>query len=316
MAASWRQAVVHAHRLLPSSSSRGGTGLIVRVPTTTGWAFTRRARSVGIEYAVEVVGDPRFGLESTAGGTTIAALLTRAMRSTLSGASAVTYVTRFHLQDQFPAPEGVPTFSASNVDLTPDWFRPPPIQFGSIRRIVSPASLEFGYKGTDILIRAISTLNDMPSLEVVLAGTGRLSNSLKELATELGVEDRVHFAGRLSHDDLRSEYERADLVVLPSRTEGLPRAALEAMAFGVPVLGTTVGGFPEILPAIALVTPGDVPSLANGIRRFNEPALRQEVAQLAHVTAMDYSLAVIARERSAFLKTYLSVLEGTQNDPI
>ena len=58
----------------------------------------------------------------------------------------------------------------------------------------------------------------------------------------------------------------ADLFVLPSRGEGLPRAAIEAMARGLPVLGTTVGGFPELLPDDDLVPPGDVRSLVNKIR--------------------------------------------------
>ena len=83
---------------------------------------------------------------------------------------------------------------------------------------------------------------------------------------------RTEFLGWLRGRPLDLEYARASLFVLPSRTEGLPLALLEAMWHGVPCIATTVGAVPEVLAngAGALVPPEDVDSLADTIRALLE----------------------------------------------
>jgi phosphatidylinositol alpha-1,6-mannosyltransferase len=98
-------------------------------------------------------------------------------------------------------------------------------------------------KGIDKAIRAFAQL-DVEDAELLIGGTGRLEGSLKELASELGVRDRVRFLGFVPDAELPSLYSSVDLFVLPSEYEGFGIVFLEAMACGTPVLGTDVGGVP------------------------------------------------------------------------
>jgi len=81
----------------------------------------------------------------------------------------------------------------------------------------------------------------------VVCGTGELEKNLKELTRELDVENRVFFAGNKSHEELPRVLHASDMFIRPSITEGLGNAFLEAMAAGLPTIGTAVGGIPDFL---------------------------------------------------------------------
>jgi glycogen(starch) synthase len=87
----------------------------------------------------------------------------------------------------------------------------------------------------------------MPGLRLVIAGDGAARSSLEALAVELGIRDCVDFLGWVTPDRVPALVNGATLVVMPSRREGLPGVALEAALMARPVVGTTVGGFPEIV---------------------------------------------------------------------
>ena len=106
-------------------------------------------------------------------------------------------------------------------------------------------------------------------VSVVLAGDGPERPSLEAQAARLGIADAVHFVGYVDHP--QRVLEETDLMVLPSHTEGLPNAALEALAMGVPVLATAVGGTPEVITdgeTGRLVAPSDPEALAREMTHF------------------------------------------------
>lgn len=123
-------------------------------------------------------------------------------------------------------------------------------------------------KGHDLLLRAFTTIvraGRHPSVRLCIVGDGSCRTMLEQLASELDVVHRVEFAGeRVDAPRLQAAF---DVSVLPSRSEGLPLAALEALATGTPVVATRIGGLPSLLSGGAgvLVEPGDETALAAGI---------------------------------------------------
>ncbi len=125
-------------------------------------------------------------------------------------------------------------------------------------------------KAHDVLLEAFARLvrdrEDSPRLAIV--GGGELREPLTRQARELGLADRVTFAGERSQSELADWYNAADVSCLPSHREGWPNALMEAIACGTPVVASRVGGAPEIVCEDALgrlVAPGDPDALAAGL---------------------------------------------------
>ncbi len=105
-------------------------------------------------------------------------------------------------------------------------------------------------------------------------GDGERHAELQRRVAELGLDDRVTFAGRVVHADLPDWYRAADLQVLPSRSEGLPNVLMEGLACGLPFVASAVGGVPEIAESPDWLVPADEPGpLASAIgRALDAPA--------------------------------------------
>jgi glycosyltransferase involved in cell wall biosynthesis len=129
-------------------------------------------------------------------------------------------------------------------------------------RVIGIAARLERVKGVDV---AISALPAIPGALLVIAGEGGEAAALEAQARALGVADRVRFLGLV--EDMPGFYAACDLVCLPSRNEGLPLAALEAQACGVPLVAARVGGMSAACdPASArLVAPEDAVALAGAI---------------------------------------------------
>ena len=103
--------------------------------------------------------------------------------------------------------------------------------------------------GVDVLIEAAAELkkaNPDPFI-VKIAGAGPDERKLKELSRKLGTDDRIEFLGEVAPEKIPGLLAEADIFVRASRSEGLGNAFLEAMAAGLPVIGTPVGGIPDFL---------------------------------------------------------------------
>lgn len=146
-------------------------------------------------------------------------------------------------------------------------------------------------KGYDVLVEALSGLTDLP-WRLVIAGDRRRSPAtvaaLEDEIVRLSLADRVTLAGAVSAEDLAVLYTTADLFVLPSRFEGYGMAYAEAIAHGLPVVGTTAGAIPETVPAEAgvLVPPDDAAALTRVLHRLLvDPAERVRLAAGARAAA-------------------------------
>jgi glycosyltransferase involved in cell wall biosynthesis len=125
-------------------------------------------------------------------------------------------------------------------------------------------------KGADVLLRASKGLfATVSGFELIIAGDGPHRRELEAQVRAAGLERRIHFLGALS--DVRPVLGAADVLVAPSRREGFGLAVVEAMALGLPVVATKVGGIPEIVDENLtglLVEPCDHEALAQAIERI------------------------------------------------
>ncbi len=168
-------------------------------------------------------------------------------------------------------------------------------------------------KGQHVLLEAAARLCPLhPALRILLAGDGEDRAALEGRATKEDLRGRVTFTGRL--DDPRGALAAMDLFVLPSLNEGQGRAAVEAMAAGIPVVASEVGGLPEVLDggrAGLLVPPGDPEALAAALEDFLvHPEKARALAGAGRLRAPRYDLEVLIGGLDAL---YLRLLE--RSDP-
>jgi len=124
-------------------------------------------------------------------------------------------------------------------------------------------------KGVPLLIDAIATLRrqDAGNLQLAIIGDGNLEPELRERAESAGIGNAVQFLGQRRPVEVAQWMNAADLLCLPSESEGLPNVVLEAFSCGCPVVGTAVGGTPELVARGCglLAPPRDAAALAQAI---------------------------------------------------
>ncbi|MCG5434122.1 glycosyltransferase family 4 protein [Mycobacterium sp. MYCO198283] len=150
-------------------------------------------------------------------------------------------------------------------------------------------------KGVDTAVRALPML---PGVTLVLAGDGPDRAELARLAQRLGVADRVEFLGFVPHDRVPQLLADADLFVMPSQYEELGTAIVEAMASGVPVVASNIGGIPQLVDdgeTGVLVPPGDPAELAAACRALlADPARSALMAKKALARTAAYQWPALA----------------------
>jgi glycosyltransferase involved in cell wall biosynthesis len=153
-------------------------------------------------------------------------------------------------------------------------------------------------KGFDLLVAALpAILAHVPSARLVLVGDGPERAALEAQAAAAGVADRVRLGGVLSAaTGLLDHLAAADVCAAPSRNEGMGRALVEAMALGLPVVGTMVGGIPSVIGADEagrLIPENDAGALAAALGELGrDRALRDKLAEAARARAEHFSTAV------------------------
>ena len=257
-----------------------GDAYICRVPGNIGTIAAECLKKKGIPYGLEVVGDPWESLSPQAFESPFARILQvvakRQLQKITHNASAALYVTNHILQGKYPVKEGVFTTGASNVILRDDCYSAEPHKVVDREKNVQVRMLAVGtlaqlYKAPDVILKALAIVKSKgynPFL--TWFGDGRYRQPMIKMAEELGLKDNVNFVGAVKQDVIRKEFEQTDLFVHASRAEGLPRALIEAMAYGLPCIGSSVAGIPELLSPEAIVKPNDVDRLAEKMLRFVE----------------------------------------------
>jgi glycosyltransferase involved in cell wall biosynthesis len=152
-------------------------------------------------------------------------------------------------------------------------------------------------KGIDHLLRSMARMKTKATLDAV--GDGPAKEAMVQLATDLGISDRVNWVGQLKQPQLVDYYRKASVMVVPSIDEGLGLAAVEALLCETPVVAFNSGGLTDVVrdgQTGVLVPPGDLEALA---RALDDILGSEENARNLGVAGRIYALATFAPESAA-----------------
>ena len=158
------------------------------------------------------------------------------------------------------------------------------------------------YKGQQYIIKAMGKLKGKLDIRYELAGGGD-DSYLKSVAKKYGVEDKVVFKGQLSHNEVLDWLDAVDLYAQPSKTEGLPRALVEAMSRACPAIGSKTAGIPELLSAEVTFKADDINRICDLLLGLSKEKLR-EAAIKNFEMSKEFISYKLDTQREAFLKEY------------
>src|SRR5699024_582981 len=222
----------------------------------------------------------------------------------------VIYVTSEFLQKRYPT-LGLYT-NCSNVNITKGSERTlenrlikinnnnSKIVFGTI------GAIDIEYKGHDLMIKALSLIKDnvTKEIEYKIVGGGNPIH-LINLAKKYDVLDLVTFEGTLENDEINNFLDSVDIYIQPSRTEGLPRAVIEAMSRACPIIGSNVGGIPELIDKESIFKKNNYKELANLILDVSSNKIWLEnKAKRNFNESKKYENTIIEERRTQFLNEF------------
>lgn len=305
--------------------------VIARLPSSISYKVIDVCEELGIPFAVEVVGSAydaiyNYKLEpwchpGNLGVKLIAPLSKRNQIKYVTKAKHAIYVTEHYLQKIYPTSLGATISHASNVEL-PEFDQTVLNQHVEILT-QSKNKLKYGmignldvhYKGYDIALKALAIAKDkIPDFELHFVGAGE-GKAVKQLAKELNLDNHLVFNGKLPSGDSVFKYlDSLDVYLHPSRTEGLPRALIEAMGRGCPCLASTAGGIPELLNKQYLHNPGDYKTLSKQILELlNSKEKQQKAATTNFNKAKDYTVEVLTQRRNEFWQSFYESVKLSKN---
>lgn len=299
---------------------------ILRVGGAVGTLLWRNLLKSGRPYGVEVVADPWDVFAPDVVKSVFSPILRRTMRWQLvkqcQYASVASYVTEHTLQKSYPSRCWSTHYST--IDLPPETILDESVVGRRMKRIEekisagNPLRLCFAgsmaqlYKAPDILISAVANcIKKGINLELIMLGDGIYRPQLEEQTEMLGVAEKIQFLGNVPpREAVYDQLDQADLFVLASRTEGLPRSIIEAMARGLPCIGSTAGGIPELLDEEYIVQPGMIEPLTRKIEEvLGDKEKLQKMSRRNLEKAREYCIDKLAKRREEFYQRLATITQ-------
>lgn len=259
--------------------------VLVRLPSVLGVIAAFSAFKLDKKVWVEIVGNANEAMSSHGSilGILIAPIFHKLMKYVVSKANYTSYVTENKLQKDYPHNKNCITVSISNVIIKTVLEES---QIDSLRftsnnlKIALIGGFDARYKGQDILLKAIGLLPEhiKNNIQLYFVGAGDFKWVIS-LANELNLLSCIKFIGsKESGSPIFELLKEMSLYIQPSFTEGMPRALLEAMSMGCPIMGSIVGGIPDAVSKDLLHQKGDFKTIAKQIERlyFNREILKKE----------------------------------------
>ena len=282
---------------------------ILRIPSTVALRVGKYVRRAGIPYACEVVFDAQDGWKGEKGINRFAwKLIDKQMRGICSTADGVSCVTEKYLQQHyFPTNSDAFTSNYSSLALPETFYSGPRVYPQKDTIIIAHIAnqVEFnGRKGQNELLYTLKKLKQK-GIKVKLRFAGKDYyggvDKLHRLAAVLGVEEMVEFTGFLCRKELGIFLDNADIYVMPTKAEGLPRVVIEAMAKGLPCITTPVSGNPELIDSHFLVSYNDTDTLANRVEELCCNAeLYEKISRVNFERSKKYEESLLQARRDDF----------------
>lgn len=291
--------------------------VILRLPSTTAFAALKIVKKRKIPYATEIVFDCQDAVETSESllNKTVWRILHKMQVKACNEALGVSCVTAHYLQQRyFPTRKGSITSHYSSIELTPDFFmserKYPQKDVVTLVHVANQVQFH-SRKGHNELIDVISLLNKQNKrARIVFVGEDYNDGIalLTKYAEEVGVAEDVHFTGYLSKRELRKQLESADIAVLPTRAEGLPRVVIEAMALGLPCITSPVSGNPELINKDFLVRYDDVEGMAKACNiLIDSKEIYERESRDNFIKSKEYSSEVLNPRRTEFYKSLIQL---------
>lgn len=231
---------------------------IMRVSSPIGDILGSILRKKNISYGIEVVGDPwdvfSKGVFNHPLRVFFKYYFTYNLKKLAKNAIAGSYVTQEILQKRYPVKKNGLTIGASSISLKDEDILKKTRKYTESKKdftFITIGSLEYMVKGTDLLVKAFKKIQDENpkyNLKLKVLGKGRCKKEILKICEDLNILDQVSFTDSLPGGAaVQSFIDSGDIFILPSRSEGLPRVIIEAMARALPCLGSSAGGIVELL---------------------------------------------------------------------
>ena len=281
--------------------------LIARLPSEIGHLAIKVAKELNKPYAVEVVACVWDALwnHGKLMGKIYAPIAMHKMKRQVLSSPYTLYVTDEFLQRRYPT-KGKTT-NVSDVEISHIYeesynIRDERIKNTDSYKIGMIGSLKNHIKGWDVALKAMSILHDKGiDFELQILGDGD-TEPWATIAEKLGVKSKVKFCGVLpGGEPVLRWLDQIDIYIQPSYQEGLPRAVIEAMSRGCPVVGSRAGGIPELIDVNCIHRTGDYMALASNIEKIvsNKQYYLKLVRQNLE-KAEQYKKSILDQERSQF----------------
>lgn len=291
---------------------------ILRLPNPINDRILPRIISSKIPYAVEIVACARDIAKTD--HSLMHRLIWRwedfQIRKACYNADGVSCVTRHYLQQYYYSKKKDHFDSYySSLSIEEDFFMgPKQLKEGHVFIISHVANQVYlnsikGHKEMIDMLVYIKHRNDIKMRFVGASYYGGVEEIIR-YAEEKGVRDMIEFTGFLDRIQLKRLYAETDLIIFPSRSEGLPRVIIEAMAAGIPCVGSPVGGIPELLPDRMLCDCFNPGALANKVNRLlGDASLYNEISDYSFKKSQEYKAQVLQLRRDNFYSKLKSLVK-------
>lgn len=295
---------------------------LLRIPSQVAFGLARELHLRRRKFATELLADPQTffapGVAPNSLATWFRPYFRANTRKLCEQAVVANYVTGKRTMRENPATRAYWSASVSDIELNADYFLPIELRpFDGLLEIVTVGFLDFLVKGQDLLLEALARCQRSGlRFRLTIVGDGAKRDYLTAMAERLGIGGSLRITGALGGALQVREYVRqAHLSVLPSRSEGIPRAVIESMAAGTPVIGSSVGAMPDLLDPEWIVPVNDAVALGRRILAFAaHPEDWTRIARRNQIVARQYEASQLVPRRLEFYRA-IRDCSGVDHDP-